>query len=531
MSKFLNKLSAFFATTISFAFACLSIWILIANITSFFGSFNKSKMLSAFSILLVLATFAFIFVFWKKIKAGLRTIGNGIEKISVKKMFLIIILTSLITKIVSVFVFKIDSSLHPDITMYWSYIQQLAQKGTVTEHASYALRYVYTLIFSTFFLPVAKVVGTNSILIFNVYLSVLLTISAILVFDLVKYYKGKKIAFVSSMLWVLYPLGIVEPLLLVHENSFVFFHSLVIWLWFRLIPSTKKKYVKIIIFIISVVIILYATMINAFGLFSICSYLLITVIKVFKNKIKLVSVLTAVFLILALPLSYVAAKNIRINYVNSVVDASNYDISAKEKALSYGWTIYVGLNYESKGSWSLEDRDMYFTYETMDKEEALEYQKNLIKDRVQFYLDNPVRIIIHINDKMESIWTNSFNPVNYDYGGSVNKFLVEWKGGIIHSTSIRIIGFLNVIFAFVLAFSIRKKDKNNKKDYILYMMAFSIALTMVLMLTEVTPKYSSHIMFIYFILLVNGFNAFVHNMDGICNKFRFRKMHNKIEEE
>ena len=65
MSKFLNKLSAFFATTISFAFACLSIWILIANITSFFGSFNKSKMLSAFSILLVLATFAFIFVFWK----------------------------------------------------------------------------------------------------------------------------------------------------------------------------------------------------------------------------------------------------------------------------------------------------------------------------------------------------------------------------------------------------------------------------------------------------------------------------------
>lgn len=519
-----NKFYDFCNNFIYVVFALFSIAILATRIYSFVTYFSSSKVLELGSLVgLVVVAFIFCLLYKKDfINKVADFLKKSIKCISNKVMLIVITVSSLISKLVLLFLFQIDSSKHPDIENYWSFIQQLSKNGKIVDNISYATRFSYTVIYSTFYVPITKLLNIDNILSLNVYLCVLFSICALLIYDLVKYYKGKNWAFATSMLWVLLPLGMVEPLLLVHENGFVVLHIIAIWLYFRVLPSLNKLIFKAITVIGIGLILAYAAHFNKFAIICILAVVIVEFLKLVEQKINVKNLVSAVAILLVLTISYVGVGSLCTTFKENVINIDN-DMTAKSYSVPYAWGLYLGFNYDSHGTWNEKDRDIFKKYKDFDnKQDAQAYQKKLVLDRISEYKKNPIKLFGLYFNKLDELWAKDFNPVLYGIGNNINDKVLTWHDGIIQSFINVIFLFIDIILAFVLVGSIKLKNNKHKKEIFLlnYLKMFLIGCTVAVIPFEVTCKYSSHMLFVFLILIVMSLPDFKYNMDKLLLRKR-----------
>ena len=512
MNKAANKV-IWSEKIISFLFLLLSIWFFVARVLFFADSVPGGIIVKVVFIAAVLAALSVVIIFWPALQRFLNKVAEFIRGISASKMIATIVIISLLTKIILLFTLQIDSSKQEDIKMYWNFIQQLTDKGYITENAEYAVNYRYTVIYSAFFLPVTKLFAANNILICNLYLIILFTAASCLLFDTVRYCVGKNYAFVAVLLCNLIPVGMLQPLYLCHENLFIVFHIVAIWFFFRVAPACNSMALKAVSVMASAVCMAFVAVVNKFGLISMVALGIVAFIKLVRKGSVLKGLLKVICVLLAFAVAYFGMNTVTQRYTDRVIDQASV-FQTEKYNFGYGWVLFVGANYNSSGVWNYDDYDQYYTHSDLkSEEEVFNYQKSLIVCRYNDYLHHPLRFANHLNNKMKII-SKTFNTLNVNLGGKVNAFIAEGLNGYVALVVEGAFALLNIIIAFVMLLSNRKGvgDENALNTYMKLVM---MGICFCLLVVEVAAKYASVLLFIYLSITVMQLPGFYKNIDGL----------------
>lgn len=439
-----------------------------------------------------------------------------VREIPAWKLMVFIGIFSAITKIFFVFLFDNNTDLHPDMAMYRSFAEQFANSGCIVENASYAQKFSYTMIYGLLLSPFAKIFGSEP-KVFLVVLSIFISIAMILLFDILKKYTGKEIAFVCILVYNMTPMGLFQTQLLTHENGLLFLHILAFWFFIKAFDKGKKDIFHGVFVVLAIFTLAIGKSINAAGSVMFISFGIYAFLKIFQKECNMKKVMKFLCIILLLISAYWGATRMT-NYIKETKIVSVEE--TQDNRMPYGWALYLGMNFDTSGTWNDEDRTTYELYNEIDnKEEALEYQKELVTERAREYLNNPIRIPIHLLNKIQKLWGNCTLPFGYEIGNSVNDFVLTGMGGLIY----KIIMLSNsVLYLIIYSILFICKVKNSKKQgTIIYpTIHFEmtvIGVTLALILFEVTPKYVSHLHVLLFAIagveLYKFINKDLHVLD------------------
>lgn len=423
-----------------------------------------------------------------------RRIEHHLEPVPAWKLALFLGLFSAVTKIFLVFLFDNNADLHPDMAMYRSYAEQYAATGKITEGAGYAYQHSYMAFYGLILSPFAKLFGADT-KVFTVLLSVLHSVAMVLLFDTLRHYIKKELAFFVLMLYCILPVGLLQTQLLVHENALFFFHILAIWLFERAFRKKTHWLAGIFLVFAAAIVLAMGKSVNAAGRVFFISFGIYAVAKTFSAKITIKKCASLVCVIAILVGCYVGSTSMLRSLKENtlVVDRENQSISY---SYPYGWSLYVGLNYDSAGGWTEEDAAIYSYYETFgNKEDAIQYQKGLLEQRTQMYKENPLKIPVHLFNKIKHLWGEQILPFAYEQGNSINDFILHGMGGMINKACSLTIKISSLLIYLIILLGQWRKLKYGEEEInpdLHFRMAI-IGVTLALLLFEVTPKYVSHL--------------------------------------
>jgi 4-amino-4-deoxy-L-arabinose transferase-like glycosyltransferase len=393
-----------------------------------------------------------------------------------------------------VFLFDNNADLHYDMAMYRSYAEQYASTGVITEGADYAYRHSYMAFYGLILSPFAKLFGADT-KVFTVLLSVLHSVAMVLLFDMLRHYVKKELAFVTMLLYCIFPLGLLQTQLLVHENALFFFHIAAFWLFERAFRKNTHWLKGLLLVFAAAVVLAMGKSVNAAGQVFFISFGIYAVGKVFSAKLTLKKCVSLVCVMAILVSCYVGSTAMIHSLEKNTLAVDKEDQSLNY-SYPYGWSLYVGFNYDSAGSWTMEDNLLYHNYRTYDnKEDAIQYQKDLLKQRFQIYADDPIKIPVLLFKKIKNLWGNQLLPFAYEQGNAINDFVLHGMGGIFYKLCILVSKATSLLLFLMLLLAQWKKQKysEDKIGPDLHFRMAVIGVTLALMLFEVTPKYASHL--------------------------------------
>lgn len=495
--------------TVDVVFVLLLALILLAMGISLAETVFDGWLASVVGLIILAAVFAFLLLFKEKIRIFGKYIYKYLSEISECKLALFLGLFSAATKILCVFLFDNNADLHPDMAMYRSFAEQFANSGKITEFAGYAFEFKYTAIYGFILSPLAKIFGADT-KVFTVALSVMNSLSVVMLFDIVKKYTGKEISFLALFVYCVSPFGMLQTQLLTHENGLLFFHIFALWLFLKAFDNKKNMALQIIWLLFSSLVLSIGKSINAAGRVFVISFAIYAFVKIFENGFNKKNF--ARFLCVALSLIVFFAGASVVTNVLVQKNVAQAEIMQKDlKKLPYGWVLYLGANYEQSGLWNQEDLDVYSKYKDIEnKDEAIDYQKQLIKERVQFFIDSPSKIPVHFFNKLKVLWGSQLLPFAYEIGNSINDFALRGAGGIINKGCILFNGLLFIV-AYSVIFMSKISELKKKTSFVTPSLHFQmsiIGVTVVLLLFEVTPKYATHMHILLFCLLAMSVKSF-----------------------
>lgn len=423
-----------------------------------------------------------------------RKIKERLEPIPAWKLALFLGLFSTVTKIFFVFLFDNNADLHDDMAMYRSFAEQYADKGMITEHTDYAMRHYYTAFYGLVLSPLARLFGADT-KVFTVALSVLHSVCMVLLFDMLKQYAGKAIAFTVLIIYCILPMGALQTTLLLHENGLFFFHILAFWLFWKAFRKDIHWAVQLGYVLAAAVVLSVGSNVNAAGKILFISFGIYAVAKIFETKWsgKKLAQLLSILLILAL--CFICAGECMTGLKKATVVRENGTYK-DGYSLPYGWALYVGWNYESHGGWSAEAQQTYYQYTKIeDREEALEYQRNLVQGRLQQYKDEPLRIPVHLFHKIKSLWGRQHLPFDLEMGNALSQFVFSGMGGNINRAIklINCFAFMGLYLMLLLAQWTKMKERSKVVTPDLHFRMAVIGVTLALLPFEVMQKYVCHL--------------------------------------
>lgn len=515
MSKFIN-------TFVNVVFIVFSGLIMLSMLVSIADKFGSSIVAIAVGLLLIVLLVMYLLFSNKLMKIIKPKVLNPTNKLSAKQLALIIFAFSFISKTVFVVLFGNDANLHPDMKIYLSFANQIADNGVVDRFVSYALRHSYTFIFGLFLSPIAKFLG-GSTEVLNIYMSLLISIANVLLFDILKMYVNKRICFCGIMLYNILPIGLFQTQLLVHENAILFFHILSLWLFLKFFDDRYNLLVKIIFLVIASLVISFGAKINISGIVIIISMIIYSAVVLFKkitlkNVIKFVCILLSISVCLGVNTKLCElAKDRYIDKTMAEDVKSNSDVLP----FGFGWGLYVGFDYDSNGTITASDADEY--YKEFDNElDEKNYRLQLIQNRIENCAENPIKLINHFLNKLKILWGTPFLPFAYEQGNSINEFVLKGAGGLFNK-----IFNLESMFAFLIVYfmtfisSFKLSFKKNRDKYLnLYFKLVIIGLTLIFLFVEVTPKYTSHLPILMLAILILQIQNYNRNATDLISFIR-----------
>ena len=423
-----------------------------------------------------------------------RRIKKRLAPIPAWKMALFLGLFSAVTKVILVFVFDNNADLDTDMAMYRSFAQQFAEYGKIVEGTEYAYKHTYTAFFGLLLSPFAKLFGADT-KVFTVALSVLHSVALVLMFDMLKQYVKKELAFVVLFLYSVLPMGLLQTQVLMHENGLFFLHILSLWLFMRAFRKNTHWVWQLLLVFAAGIVLAAGKSVNAAGRVFFISFGIFAVAKCFSQKVdckRLLALLSTVGILIA---CFYVGNGFLSSLRQNVRESSN-KIQGVSYSYPYGWDLYVGMNYESGGIWTKEDKEVYYQYMMCDsREEAIEYQKGLLSQRAQMYKDDPIKIPIQLFRKFQKLWGSQRLPFAYDQGNAINSFVLHGMGGMINKSLTLMNNFIFLLLYGVLFVAQWKKcrKKDNEVGIDLHFRMGIIGITLALLVFEVALKHVSHL--------------------------------------
>lgn len=505
MTKFITK-------TVEIVFSILFAIILLAMGVAVAEFAFSGVAAVAVGIIILAFVFGFLFLFRKKLTSAFSRITKRISQFSSWKLALILFLVSAVTKIIFVFLFDIQTD-YSDMAKYRLFADQLANDGVITQATDYASRVHYTVFFGYLLSPLVKLFGSD-FKVFTATFSILLSIAMVLIYDILKRYCGKGISFSVILVYCLSPMGLFQTQILIHENALLFCHVLALWIFLK---ALDNKYLwKQIVGVLSASIILcIGKSVNAAGRVLVISFAIYAFAKLFENGFSLKKLTKFACVALALVVFYVGSAHTVDKFASSVIKSDD-NATLKHWGVSYGWVTYLGLNYEMSGLWNEDDNSTYFAYNNFEtKEEAQEYQKTLINERIDFFKSSPEKIPLHLFNKIKVLWGSQWFGALYDGGNSIQQFIAGSSIGAL----IKLLNSALFLVLYSALFMIRVSKRNRKAPIsvtpALHCQMAVIGVTCALWLFEVMPKYASHLHILLFCVLAFSIKSLFDRKDNI----------------
>lgn len=510
-----NVVKAFFAVILSFIVFGLSYKLLNVPLHN-----ESIAVISGIILILILAIFFVCTA--NPMEKWYTRIGKSIGSLSAGKLAIILGAVCLITKIALVLFFNADSNQHNDIKMYISFANQIINNGVVTENADYAAAFSYTLVYGLLLSPIALISGTNP-LGYAIALSVTTSIVMVLLFDILRKYAGKVTAFVGILIYNLLPMGLFQTQVVIHETALLFFHILALWIIIKVFDEKFHLAVKILLCLLAGLLAAVGAAVNAAGKVILIALAIFSITRICANKITRDNITKSLVLILSVLILFAACFSFCEWFPEACEDyfVSESQTTDTSNRIPYGWGLYLGSNYETHGSWNQEDRETYDKYLEFDtQEDAYEYQRNLIIDRLSQYKEQPLKLPVHLFNKLLTLWSPFF-PYNSLPHSPGYQTLIFAGGGIIQKAlfCITYLGFVLFYLMSLIGLYNKKFNKSKSLSPMLHFMLVTVGVTLVLLLFEVASKYSSHMQILLFGIGIINFRSFRDNLKTIRNRF------------
>lgn len=465
------------------------------GIVTIYGSYiYASNILGSNIALLSLSAGLFFVIFILNWMIPL--ISGWLERLGEKKAFLILIVISVLVKALYLLFIKVDSSLlNGDIEVYFRMIQSIVN-GEEVYSTLYALRAPHVFFFSLVMSVFARVFGC-SIQSLNFVLCLLMSFASINLYTAFKKIANYKIAFISSMLFVLIPSQLLLSQLLIHEVLFIFLHSLILNIVVYAAGYSGKK--GIVMFSILGILLGLASKINSFGLISMIATMLYFLFS--KNELKrnLVIILNILFFYLLITSGL---RQLQIQMCGGI--PSDH---------SFGMGLYIGSNFETSGFFNSADGEKIEQILAIESHytDAVAFQKIGIRLAIERYMEllkEPVKLLTLFIRKFDIAWRGDAYPFALLSGKFPNILAVGLLmiSHVIYFTS-GILGGLGLILS---------KFENESCFYI---ELFLTGMFLILLLSEVMNKY--HMPATCFILFLGVYYG--KYVFGYINKLKVRK--------
>ena len=481
-----------------------------------------SLLVAVITLVAITALFVFSATNFEKLY---KNISNKLSSISTLKLAIALGVVCLVTKIGLSLIFNADSNLHSDMKMYISFADQISHQGVITENTGYASTFSYTLVYGLLLSPVGLICGSNP-LGYAIALSVLTSIVMVLFFDILRKYAGNTTAFVGLLIYNLLPMGLFQTQVVIHETTLMFFHILAFWILQKVFHNKYKCITNAVLCVLAATLATLGSTINAAGRVILISLAIYSIAKVLSVKITKANAIKVIVFILCILLVFFICFEM-CKWIPKACKNTFVAVNQKSdtvKRIPYGWALYVGSNYETHGTWNQTDAQTYDKYLEFEvKEDAYEYQRNLLEERFSEYKEQPLKIPAHLIQKTWTLWSPYFpysavpdspgyQSLLYSFGGLFQKALF----------SINHLGYIVIYLIALLGMFNKKYNEEKRNSPMLHFMMVPLGVTAALLLFEVAPKYSSHMHILLFAIAIFNFAAFRDNISGIRKRI-FKK--------
>lgn len=425
------------------------------------------------------------FAFWPRIYRAAAARMKGLEKLSYGRMLLILAILSLATKLLAVALFHIESMNDgSDIDVYVTAAYELGTTGVAVSHAGYLFSFSHMFWFAYFLSPVAGVFGISQTA-FSVYLTVILTVSSLLLFSAFSAQSGKNKAFVVFVIFNLLPGTILLPQYITHEIALLFFESIAVWLFFRLLPHCSTAVTRGTVYVLLVISLFVATMMNAAGLVMCIAFGILFFARLLKRFSshsfgKFAAKVLVLFAVLSLGgrlAAYVQREHCRV--------PENYILS--DKLL---WTLYVGGSTEHNGTWNLEDSQEFSSYDrTLPYEEIQQFRKDKVMERYEGLLHAPSDLLHLMKQKLVTVWGVFGYSILYTNENIPNPRLQAIYNSLL-DRPLLFLEYAASVFAGIICLVEAVRHRRKPSDFALLVQLFLMGTTAMLMITECRNKYT-----------------------------------------
>lgn len=524
----MKKICSFLVKTIEYVFMILIMLILFVFTLSFCETITSGPLKYVIFLSIIIAVL-FVFYFSENIYKKIIFLRDITQKISVRKMCLILFFLIAVTKIFFVFLFDNDPSKHPDMGTYYSMAVDLANHGKIVKYFTSAFLFPYEPIYALFLSPVIKLFGDDPKFLLS-FLSILFAVSCVLIFDIIRICVGKNKAFIGVLLFNILPVGLFQTQLLTHENALFSFYIFSLWLFLKSINEKYHIIQRIIFLAVSALLLSFGSNINAGGYIVFISLFIYSIIKLLSDTFTLKKTLIFLVALVYCALCIFTVSDLCSTFTQTHVDKDPKTLSElkskSDKYIMYGWLLYIGSNVDTPGMWNGEDAETYYKfYDISPKEKAKDYQIDLVKNRIKVFVQKPWLIPGHFYKKLSRLWSGVFLPFVYEQGNSISDFVLRGFHGIFNKSFNLIGSLVNIMIYSIIILSFKKSRLKNTKALITPLLQFKmmpIGLTMSLILFEVMPKYVSHMSIIMFVIAVFSYSSYIDN------SIRFKSRVNKF---
>lgn len=497
----------FLKKIIGYCFVALSILIVLSKILYIMDFLPKYVSIPIFVIIVGLLIvirikFSRILSFLKKLR--LRSIFTSITGCSYKKYLLIILITNLVLKIACVLCFRINSiDNHPDIHTYVVTSSELAEIGYAKSYALYCYTFSHMFWFAVFLLPITKLFGM-SFLAYFLYLSLITTVSAILLFDVLSNRFSMSRAFIICFIYSVLPSSILLPQFVTHEIASLFFLIIAIWLYFRVYHHIKNRIAKIFILLFTFCSLLFCSLLNAMGLVAAIAFIIVFCLGTTQKKQIFFTILKILLLVVIIILGTHLFGLLQLNH--SLLPEKYIE---DNKVL---WTLYVGSNYSSGGGWYQDDNwnSIPINYGSAD---INSYRLDLVLTRYRELFSEPWKLIGLLRVKLVKIWGDFSYPVGYANELISNDITRMFYNKIL-SKPLTLINYTILFIASIsgLFSSFYRIRKTKKDSFLIFCELFLLGETIMLLITECNNKY---IIGIIPFFMVTSFAENFYNNSGV----------------
>lgn len=489
-----NKQDDILSKLIGYVFIVLAGLILFAKCIYMFDIFPVP--LSIIGILFTVAILILLFKYFDILIYKIKNLIDILNNCSYIKLLLLVITISLVTKIACIFIFDIVSIYdNSDINVYTTTSYELSHYGQAITHADYCARATHLFWYAVFLTPSSSLFGMSQIA-FSVYISIISTISIALLFDTVSFVFSKKKAFVFSIIYVLIPSQVILTQFITHEHAIMLFLSIAIWLYFRVMPVVRNIYLKIILFLIIIANVVFCRLVNPGGRIVVIAFIIIFIISALRN-IKKRTIFKCVFSCLALIIALTVLSSCANNF-----QLSHSKISGNPEKGSILWTFYIGSNYETSGSYSFEDADIWFEQQPKDKQIADKYHKDLLFNRYSDLIKNPIKLLDLCKNKLKNMWAN----FNYSTGSATekinNKQTRDFYTSYLYKPSLLINYLIMLLVGVICLYSSIVNRKKRKPLFYCFVQLYLLGFSAMLMLSELQQRYTITMLPLYLIAAI-----------------------------